>query len=177
MKLIVVDIEADGPCPGDYSMVCFGAVVVEPALNRTFYAELCPMNRNYIKEKLDVSGFSIEQVRAFPDPKDVMVKFYTWLLKIQKEVDKDIVLISDNSAFDWQFINYYLWHFCNDNPLGHSARRIGDIYSGLVKKLNAASNWKKKFRKTKHDHNPLNDAKSNAEAIIGICDKFDLKLP
>ena len=33
MSYIVVDIEADGPIPGDYSMVCFGAVVVEEGLN------------------------------------------------------------------------------------------------------------------------------------------------
>lgn len=28
MNLVVVDVEADGPIPGEYSMVCFGAVVV-----------------------------------------------------------------------------------------------------------------------------------------------------
>ena len=27
MSYVMVDIEADGPIPGDYSMVCFGAVV------------------------------------------------------------------------------------------------------------------------------------------------------
>jgi hypothetical protein len=37
MSYIMVDIESDGPVPGDYSMVCFGAVVVEPGLERTFY--------------------------------------------------------------------------------------------------------------------------------------------
>ena len=37
MTYVMVDIEADGPIPGDYSMVCLGAVVVEPALERTFY--------------------------------------------------------------------------------------------------------------------------------------------
>ena len=36
----MVDIEADGPIPGDYSMICFGAVVVEPSLNKTFYGKL-----------------------------------------------------------------------------------------------------------------------------------------
>ena len=30
MSYIMVDIEADGPIPGDYSMVSFGAVVVSP---------------------------------------------------------------------------------------------------------------------------------------------------
>ena len=36
---MVVDIEGDGPIPGDYSMIRFGAVVVEPVLERTFYAK------------------------------------------------------------------------------------------------------------------------------------------
>ena len=44
MAYIMVDIEADGPIPGDYSMVCLGAVVVEPALVRTFYGQLRPIS-------------------------------------------------------------------------------------------------------------------------------------
>lgn len=27
----MVDIESDGPIPGDYSMICFGAVIVDRA--------------------------------------------------------------------------------------------------------------------------------------------------
>ena len=40
----VIDIEADGPIPGDYSMVCLGAVIVEPELQRTFYGRLRPIS-------------------------------------------------------------------------------------------------------------------------------------
>jgi hypothetical protein len=40
MSWIMVDIEADGPIPGDYSMVSFGAVVVEPGLERSFLCDL-----------------------------------------------------------------------------------------------------------------------------------------
>ena len=36
MSYVMVDIEADGPIPGDYSMICFGAVIVEPSLSLTF---------------------------------------------------------------------------------------------------------------------------------------------
>ena len=32
MTFIMVDIEADGPIPGDYSMVSFGAVIVESCI-------------------------------------------------------------------------------------------------------------------------------------------------
>ncbi len=37
MPYVMVDIESERAYSGDYSMVCFGAVIVEPALNRTFY--------------------------------------------------------------------------------------------------------------------------------------------
>ena len=42
MSYVMMDIEADGPIPGDYSMICFGAVIVEPSLSRTFYGQLRP---------------------------------------------------------------------------------------------------------------------------------------
>ena len=33
---MMVDIKSYGPMPGDYSMICFGAVIVEPHLSKTF---------------------------------------------------------------------------------------------------------------------------------------------
>ncbi|MCI0529521.1 MAG: hypothetical protein L0Y56_18935, partial [Nitrospira sp.] len=64
----MADIESDGPIPGDYSMVCFGAVIVEPGLNRTFYGRLKPISEKWISEALQVSGFSREEVQKFDDP-------------------------------------------------------------------------------------------------------------
>ena len=34
MPVIIVDVESDGPIPGDYSMISFGAVIVEEKLDR-----------------------------------------------------------------------------------------------------------------------------------------------
>ena len=48
MPYVMVDIESDGPIPGDYSMICFGAVIVEPALGRTFYGQLRPISEKFI---------------------------------------------------------------------------------------------------------------------------------
>jgi len=42
----MIDIEADGPIPGDYSMVSFGAIIVEPSLSKTFYGKLKPISDN-----------------------------------------------------------------------------------------------------------------------------------
>ena len=173
MKLISVDVEADGPCAGLYSMICFGAVVVEPKLNRTFYGQLHPIAPSYIKENLAVTGFTYDDVLKFPDPRKTMREFHEWIKKLEEDA---VVFISDNPAFDWQFINYYFWHYCNENPFGHSARRIGDIYCGLMNNLKISSRWKKKFRKTKHTHNPLDDAMGNAEAILGISKAYGLSL-
>ena len=34
---VVVDVEADGQIPHKYSMVCFGAVIVDEKLDKTCY--------------------------------------------------------------------------------------------------------------------------------------------
>lgn len=36
MSYVMVDTESDGDIPNLYSMVCFGAVIVEPSLTKTF---------------------------------------------------------------------------------------------------------------------------------------------
>ena len=88
-----------------------------------------------------------------------MQAFAGWLRKWDRPT-----FMSDNPAYDWQWINFYFWKYGIDNPFGFSARRIGDYYAGLVGDFRAASNWKR-LRVTKHDHNPVNDAMGNYEAF------------
>ena len=76
MTYIMVDVEADGPIPGDYSMISFGIVVVEPALNKMFYGQLKPISDRWIPEALAVSGFSREETLAFDDPGTIMLQFF-----------------------------------------------------------------------------------------------------
>ena len=172
MSLIVVDVESDGPIPHKYSMVCFGAIVVEPSLSKTFYGETCPISDEWIPQALAISGFSREQHLTFDDPTEVMQNFKTWLAE---NSNKQPIFISDNLAFDWQWINYYFHYFTGSNPFGFSGRRIGDLYAGLVKDYFKASEWKK-FRQTIHTHNPVDDAKGNAEALLKIRE-MGLKFP
>ena len=65
MPFVMVDIEADGPIPGDFSMVSFAAIVVEKSLDRTFAAQLRPISERWVPEALAVTGFSREQTLAF----------------------------------------------------------------------------------------------------------------
>ncbi len=165
MSYIVVDVEADGEIPYKYSMVCFGAVIVEPTLTKTFYGKTKPTSDIWIKDALAISGFTRKQHMKFDDPRTVMENFTKW---IQENSIGKPIFISDNPAFDWQWINYYFHTFIGKNPFGFSARRIGDLYCGMKMDTGLNQEWKRKLRKTKHDHNPVNDAIGNAEALLAM---------
>jgi hypothetical protein len=170
MSYIMIDIESDGPIPGDYSMIAFGAVVVEPGLQNIFYGRLKPVSKKWLPDALAISGFTREETLQFDDPGEVMQKFGTWI----KEKSKgQPMFISDNNGFDWQFINWYFHHFRGDNPFGHSSTNLGSFYKGVVRDV--SKNFKH-LRKTKHTHNPVDDAKGNAEAFLVINDQYQVKI-
>src|SRR5260370_11697028 len=150
MSFIIVDVEADGPIPAEFSMVCFGAVIFDDSLDRSFYGQPCSISDRFSPEALAVSGVSREQHLAFDDPKGVMEKYSAWLDEHSKGRP---VFVSDNLAFDWQFINYYFHRFLGRNPFGFSGRRIGDLYAALVKDAYKPPQ-RKTFRATHHTHHP-----------------------
>ncbi len=160
MAYVMVDVESDGPIPGDYSMICFGAVLVREGLDQTFYGRLRPISQRWDPDALAVSGFSREATLAFEEPKKVMEDFRRWLAELG---DKRLLFVSDNNGFDWQFINWYLWHFTGGNRFGHSSTNLGSLYKGLVQDTFKSF---KHLRVTPHTHNPVDDAKGNAEALM-----------
>jgi len=170
MSLYVVDVEADGPIPGKYSMVSFGAVLVEPGLGRTHRGRTRPISDAFLPEALAISGVTREEHLRHDEPGVVMEAFERWILETTRGRP---IFFSDNLAFDWQFVNWYFHTFVGRNPFGWSGRRIGDLYCGIVKDAHAP--WKH-LRKTAHDHDPVNDAKGNAEVLLALVD-MGLKLP
>ena len=169
MTYIMVDIEADGPIPGDYSMVSFGAVVVKPGLEQTFYGQLAPISEEWQPAALKVSGHSREETLEFDLPPLVMSQFAKWLKEVSD--GKQPYFISDNNGFDWQFINWYFHHFHGSNPFGFSSTNLGSLYKGMEKTV--FKNFKH-LRKTKHTHHPVDDAKGNAEALLHMKDVMGL---
>jgi hypothetical protein len=165
MTWIVVDVEADGPCPGLFSMVSFGAVVVEPGLTRTFRGMTAPVSPDWKPDALAISAITRAEHEAYPDPARTMAEFKTWLDGLSSE--KGRTFVSDNPAFDWQFINYYCHRYLGANPFGFSARRIGDLYAGWKGDARKASEWKR-LRRTAHTHDPVDDAMGNAEALLAM---------
>ena len=60
-KYIMVDIEADGPVPPLYSMIWFGAVIVDDQLDKKFEGKLLPISKTFNPEALAISGLTREQ--------------------------------------------------------------------------------------------------------------------
>lgn len=169
-SFIVVDVESDGPILGAHSMVCFGAVIVDDNLNKIFYGQTKPVSDIFEKEALDISGFTREEHLEFDEPYVVMHNFALWIKNNSKGKPK---LISDNNGYDASWINYYFHRFTGVNPFGWSSRRLGDLFCGFYN--NPYYKWKK-HRKTKHTHDPVDDAKGNAEALLYLRDQgFKIK--
>ena len=162
MAYVMVDVEADGPIPGDFSMVSIGAVLVRPSLEPIFFAELRPISDRYVPSALAVTGMTREQTHGFEEPLPVMQRFERWVVE---HGGKRPQFISDNNGFDWQFVNYYFHHFLGRNPFGFSSINLGSLYKGLVK--DTFKNHKH-LRKTPHTHHPVDDAKGNAEALLAM---------
>lgn len=170
MTYVMVDVESDGPIPSDFSMICVGAVVVEPDLQRTFYGRLKPISERWLPDALRVSGFSREQTLTFDEPRLVMERFAAWLASLRA---KRLVFVSDNNGYDWQFINWYFHHFLNKNPFGFSSQNLGSLYKGMVKDTFASF---KHLRRTAHTHHPVDDARGNAEALLHMKEQMALKI-
>jgi len=171
-KLVCCDVESDGPFIPDYSIVCFAAVVVEPTLSKTFYGQIRPISDIWEPEALAISGFSREEHLKFDEPEKVMNDFSQWL---KENTNGQPIGISDNNGYDFGVcLNYYFHKFHGSNPFGWSSRRIGDLFCGAEKDM--YYKWKK-HRITCHDHNSNNDARGNAEALLYLAKKHNIKLP
>lgn len=162
MMYISVDIEADGPIPGDFSMLSLGAVVIEPTLDRTFYREFRPISENYNQGALDSIGWTREHSLTFPEAKSGIWMFHEWLSRLKRE-DGRLTFVSDNPIFDGMFVSWYLHHFYGSNPFGFSGFALTSFSKGWERDM---SKNHKRHRRTKHTHNALDDARGNAEAFL-----------
>jgi hypothetical protein len=148
-------------------MVCFGAVALtkDDGIYSEFKAFTAPVSDAWIPEALSISGYSRAEHMEFPEPERAMKEFHDWIAKTNK--GGRATFVSDNPAFDWSFINWYFWKFAGANPFGHSGRRIGDFAAGLAGDFFSGGDWHR-LRKGQHDHDPLNDARANAQALLAL---------
>ncbi|MET0136240.1 MAG: exonuclease domain-containing protein [Kibdelosporangium sp.] len=174
---ISVDVEADGPIPGPYSMISLGAAVagrhdgdvftaVDPQL-RTFYRELRPISDDFVPAALAVSGLDRATLAAEgAAPPDAMRDFAAWVAEVSGPAAA--VFVAYPASFDWMFTYWYLIRFTGSSPFGHSrcldmktyfAARSGRAVSGVAKRTMP----KQLLSDRKHTHNALDDAIEQGE--------------
>lgn len=165
-NFFVVDVEAaGGATPATGRMTEFGAVEISSM--QTYHGVLW----DTVPREDHPGTFTIVNDTPY-DHRYVMADFSRWINDVAS--DERAVMFSDNPAFDFMWIAYNFDNVGLENPFGYSARRIGDLFAGLKDNWKDTSSWKK-HRKTKHDHNPVNDAVGNAEALKYILRKYHQK--
>jgi len=164
--LLSMDVEASGVAPMHGDMISFAAVVIEEPLNRTFHSgNMRPECEHYLPEAYAAIGMTREQhLAARHSIRERIFAFADWLEGLNVP-NRRYIMVSDNPGFDFQWMNFELMNHIGQQLLGFSARRIGDVWSGLRKRPNETVSWRR-FRVTPHDHDPLNDAMGNAEAWL-----------
>ncbi|MFK7833731.1 MAG: hypothetical protein AB8B52_10675 [Winogradskyella sp.] len=161
----VVEVKASGPIPSDYSMIAFGAVIVDNSLKRTFYGKLKPISNKSIYGH---HGLSEIEIQKFAEPEKVMNEFYEWISI--NSIGKPI-FVSPNNGFDYRFISWYFHKYSIENPFiennneyNNNSININDIYKG--RKSNLDLNWKN--LRGKEYTNAVDDAIQSAKIFKQI---------
>lgn len=125
-----VDIEADGPIPGIYSVLAIGICsVFRPS--QGFYAEFKPISDTCDSEALKISGLDRERLgREGMEPKEGLESLRLWVQSVC--ADQPPVFVGFNAPFDFMFLHWYFVHFLGEDPFGYSAFDIKAYVAGVL---------------------------------------------
>jgi DNA polymerase III epsilon subunit-like protein len=176
-----VDIEADGPIPGPYSMSSIGVAVTgrfrrtfeafDPG-ERTFYRELRPISDDFVPESAAVSGLDRDRLRREgSDPATAMTELTSWIR--DNAVDGRPVMIGYPAGYDWMFLYWYLIRFTGASVFGHSrCLDIKTLYATKAKvPVSSVSKgtMPRELRSAhRHTHHALDDAIEQAELFANL---------
>jgi hypothetical protein len=175
---ISLDIEADGPIPGPYSMLSFGLAVCgtfdgkafespDPA-ERTFYAELKPISDDFVPSSLAVSGLDRDLLVAQGrEPAEAMNAAAAWVTQVADGAWP--VVVAYPLGFDWMWLYWYFMRFADAGSPFSFSRHLDmkTIYATKARTTVARSTKRHmpvELRSTRpHTHNALDDAIEQAE--------------
>ena len=177
---VSIDIEADGPIPGLYSMLSVGAAAfVDGQVKSVFEANLKELEG--ARQHPETMKFWAKNQEAWEtarqtlqDPADVMPEFFLWVENL-KEFGIPIPVMYPQS-FDGPFISYYFHRFVGSNPFGI---RGLDIKSYMMATLGLpyGAIWKRNLPKhwfdpsTPHTHKALDDALEQGKIFMHVLEQ------
>lgn len=175
---ISVDLEADGPIPGPFSMLAVGLCVAgrfdgkryearDPE-ERSLYLELAPISDRFDPGALRVSALNRERLRSEgADPLEGMRRIGEWIAASGS--GERPVICAYPASFDWLFLYWYLERFAPDtNPLGFSScldmKSMYATKAGVSLAEAGRDQLPAELRSDRaHTHNALDDAIEQAE--------------
>lgn len=174
MNYISIDIEADGPIPGDHSMLSLGYAVYNPNLIHSGKINMYPLegatvdeetHRWWMKQPEEV--YLAARVDAI-DPQEAMRAFCNL-----GTVFRPCTVVAYPASFDWMFVYWYIRHFNLPNTFGMSALDIKSYASAVLNKplhktikRNMPREWF--IDLPKHTHDAEQDAIEQGELFMRI---------
>lgn len=134
---ISIDIETDGPAPGHNSMLSLGAAAftIDGGLVDAWYQKVEPL-MGAVRDPDTMKWWESQQKEVWEEansdqvsPFYGMVQFSLWLEKIGE--GHKLVAAAWPAAFDFAFVNFYMWRFAGRNPLGFACLDIRSYANGM----------------------------------------------
>lgn len=167
-RICVVDIETSGPSILKNGILAIGLCVGD--LDGTVKKKI---RINFeLDESKEFDDICVKKFWSLPGKKKVLSMLTKNTMKEKKAIEKftsiideldtnyNILMVSDNPAFDFYFINYYLELYMSRKPIhyamGKYYRSLIDAKSLLIARGKKYSDFA--FLGVKHDHFPENDA-------------------
>jgi len=178
---VSTDIEADGPIPGQNSMLSFGSAAYfkNKQLVSTFEANLeCldgavadPETEKWWSTQPDAWSYCRSKLQK---PEIAMKKYVDWVANLPGKP----VFVGYPVAYDFMFVYWYLMKFVGFSPFSHSALDIKTLAMVALKSDYRQTNKKVMpktwFDKLPHTHKALDDAIAQGALFCNILAELEL---
>jgi hypothetical protein len=175
-----VDIETDGPIPGQNSMLSLGAVALDTAGNElsTFTINFTELN-GAVSDKDTMEWWAkqpaiiVEAARSNPQPPLAAIhQFDHWVRMVAGEREAKPVFVGYPAGFDFLFVYWYLVKFTGGSPFSFSALDIKTFAMAAM-----GTGYRDVSKKTlepfmpkdlRHTHVALDDAREQGQLFINL---------
>jgi len=182
------DIEADGPIPGPYSMLNFGAAAYlsDGTLVGTHNTNLLQLPPPATTDPKTMEWWNRQPeawaaVRKDPlPPEEAIPEFIEWVEEVSTRYKKRPVFVAYPAGYDFMFLYWYMMYFAGYSPFSHSALDIKTLAFAALK--NGYRRSTKKYmpkrwfnRKLKHTHVGVDDAIKQGALFCSILKELEIK--
>lgn len=179
-----VDVETDGPIPGEFSLLSFACVVAgfhdgrrfqaPEKYDDGFYAELRPVSDRFEEAAMKVNGLDRSKlIRDGLNPEDALKQLSSWIW--EHSGGRRPIMVASPAGFDWSFMHWYFVRYLGESPFGYSG--LFDVKTALAVRFDrpVAKSGRKNVpawlrSELPHTHNALDDAKEQARIFCNLMD-------